>query len=252
MTEYVLPGLFATLGSILGSFANVCIWRLPRGESILWPPSHCVHCKGPLRPWHLVPVLSWVFLRGKCALCGERISIRYPLVELTAACLFGIIGWRWGISLAALKYCILTLALLIAVGTDFSHQEIPDQVSLGAAAILGLISLVTLDWQDLLGGIILFGLLFLVALASKGGMGGGDIKLALAIGFALGWKNGLAALFLAVVTGGIFAAALLIKGKRGQALPFGPFLALGAWGAMFYGAALINLYLDVSFSLGRW
>jgi prepilin signal peptidase PulO-like enzyme (type II secretory pathway) len=146
--------LLFVLGAILGSFANVCIWRLPRGESIAWPPSHCVHCQGQLKPWHLVPILSWVFLGGKCAMCGGRISFRYPVVEMASALLFGAIGWQWGISLLTLRYCILTLALVISVGTDLSHQEIPDQVSLGASAILGLIALVTLSWGNLIGGAV--------------------------------------------------------------------------------------------------
>jgi prepilin signal peptidase PulO-like enzyme (type II secretory pathway) len=152
----------------------------------------------------------------------------------------------------SLKYCILTLALIISVGTDISHQEIPDEVSLGASAILGLITLVTLDWQGLLGGAVLFSLLFLVALASRGGMGGGDIKLALGIGLALGWKLGLVALAIAILAGGVLAVILLVAGKRGKALPFGPFLALGAWGAIFFGEYLINLYITVSLSLWRW
>ncbi|MGI6364881.1 MAG: prepilin peptidase [Bacillota bacterium] len=244
--------LLFVLGAILGSFANVCIWRFPRGESIAWPPSHCVHCQGQLKPWHLVPILSWVFLGGKCAMCGGRISFRYPVVELASALLFGAIGWQWGISLLTLRYCILTLALVIAVGTDLSHQEIPDQVSLGASAILGLIALVTLSWGNLLGGALLFCLLFLIAVASRGGMGGGDIKLALGIGLSLGWKLGLVALAVAFMVGGILAIALLIRGKRGKALPFGPFLALGAWIAMFFGDILIDLYITFSLSLWSW
>lgn len=244
--------LLFVLGAILGSFANVCIWRLPRGESIAWPPSHCVHCQGQLKPWHLVPILSWVFLGGKCAMCGGRISFRYPVVELASALLFGAIGWQWGISLLTLRYCILTLALVISVGTDLSHQEIPDQVSLGASAILGLIALVTLSWGNLIGGVLLFGLLCLIAVASRGGMGGGDIKLALGIGLALSWKLGLVTLAVAFMVGGILAIALLIQGKRGKALPFGPFLALGAWIAMFFGDILIDLYITFSLSLWSW
>ncbi len=244
--------IYFFLGSILGSFANVCIWRLPRGESVVWPPSHCIHCEQPLKPQHLVPIFSWIFLRGKCSNCRGSISVRYPLVELATALLFGTIGWHFGLSILSLKYCILTLALIISVGTDISHQEIPDEVSLGASAILGLITLVTLDWQGLLGGAVLFSLLFLVALASRGGMGGGDIKLALGIGLALGWKLGLVALAIAILAGGVLAVILLVAGKRGKALPFGPFLALGAWGAIFFGEYLINLYITVSLSLWRW
>ena len=247
-----LMGLcFFLFGAILGSFANVCIWRLPRGESIAWPSSHCVHCKAPLQPLELVPILSWIALGGKCKKCGAGISPRYLIVELATALLLGAIGWRWGLSIPALQYSLLTLALIIAVGTDLSHQEIPDQVSLGASAVLGVISLVTLDWPRMLGGAILFGILLFIALASKGGMGGGDIKLALGIGLALGWRIGLVALALAILLGGALAIVLLLRGRRGQ-LPFGPFLALGAWGAMFFGETIIQTYIRISLSLWNW
>jgi leader peptidase (prepilin peptidase)/N-methyltransferase len=244
--------LLSVLGAILGSFANVCIWRLPRGESIAWPPSHCVHCNKPLKPWHLVPIFSWLFLKGKCAMCGGKVSFRYFVVELSTAVIFGAVGWQWGISLLTLRYCILTLALIIAVGTDLSHQEIPDQVSLGTSALLGIIALVTLSWGNLIGGVLLFCLLLLIAMASRGGMGGGDIKLALGIGLALGWKLGLVTLAVAFLAGGLLAVVLMIRGKRGKAIPFGPFLALGAWVAMFFGDALLDLYVAFSLSLWSW
>jgi len=240
------------LGAILGSFANVCIWRLPRGESLAWPPSHCVHCQGQLKPWHLVPIFSWLFLRGKCALCGDRISPRYPVVELSTALLLGAIGWQFGLSIMTVQYCILTLALVIVVGTDLSHKEIPNEVSLGASAALGLIALVTLNWGGLLGGAILFILLLLIAVISRGGMGGGDIKLALGIGLALGWKLGLVAMTVAFLIGGILAIILLIRGTRRKALPFGPFLAVGAWVAIFLGEILVQIYISFSLSLGNW
>lgn len=247
-----IPALFAFLGSILGSFANVCIWRLPRGESVVWRPSHCPQCDGKLKPWHLVPVFSWLFLRGKCAMCSGPISIRYPLVELSTAVLFAIIGYCWGISVQTAVYCILTLALIIAVGTDFSHREIPDQVSLGASAVLAVIALVTLNRPALLGGLILFVILLLIAAASRGGMGGGDIKLSMAIGLALGWKLGLVALAAGFLTGGVLAIVLINRGERGKMLPFGPFLALGAWIAMFWGEWIIGLYWNFSLLLWRW
>lgn len=250
--EPVLIGVFAILGAILGSFANVCIWRLPRGESIVWPPSHCVHCQERLRPWQLVPVLSWLWLRGRCAFCGKAISFQYPLVEFTSALLFGVIYWQWGPTVLALKYFILSLALLIAVGTDFSHREIPDQVSLGAAALLAIVDLIVLDWSAFIGGAILFSFLLLIAVVSRGGMGGGDIKLALAIGLALGWQLALVALVLAILLGGLPATIMLAFGKKGQALPFGPFLALGAWVAMFFGSYIIELYIALSLSLWKW
>lgn len=252
MMNGIIVLTLAVLGAVLGSFANVCIWRLPREESILWPPSHCPLCGAKIKARHLVPVVSWLWLRGRCAACGGRISLRYPLVELALALLFCLIGWQWGISLQTLVYCILSLALLIAVGTDISRREIPDQISLGAAALLALIALFSRNWGGLLGGVILFAALLLIAVASRGGMGGGDIKLSLAIGLALGWKLGIVALIVAFFSGSLLAVVLLLRGQRGRAVPFGPFLALGAWVAMFGGQWLIDAYWSISFLLWGW
>lgn len=252
MTGLIIVAL-AVLGAVFGSFANVCIWRLPREESVVWPSSHCPACGNAIRARHLVPVLSWLVLRGKCADCNGPISIRYPLVELAMAVLFAVIGWRWQLSIQTLTYCILTLALVIAAATDFSHREIPDQVSLGASAVLAAIALLTPHrWEALLGGAILFGFLLLIAVASRGGMGGGDIKLSLAIGLALGWRLGIVALIAAFFAGGLLAVGLLLKGARGKTVPFGPFLALGAWVAMFFGQWLIDVYWSLSFLLWGW
>jgi len=152
----------------------------------------------------------------------------------------------------ALKYCILTLALIISVGTDLSHQEIPDLVSLGSSGLLAVINLACLNWNGIIGGALLFGLLFLIAVASRGGMGGGDIKLGLAIGLALGWKLGLAGLVLAFIIGGVLAIFKLLRGYKKQALPFAPFLAAGATVVMLYGEELIDMYISFSLFLWRW
>lgn len=244
MIDIVIVVSFFILGSILGSFANVCIWRLPRGESIAWPPSHCPQCQARLKAWHLIPIFSWAFLGGKCVACAGKISLRYPLVELGTASLFALIGYTWGLSVLTLQYCILSLTLVICVGTDFSHREIPDVVSLGSATALAVIALFSAQWGNFLGGAMLFAILLLVAIASKGGMGGGDIKLVLAIGLGLGWQQGLLALALAILIGGVLAIFLLARGNRGKALPFAPFLAIGAWLAMFFGNSLIDAYIS--------
>lgn len=245
---------FAVFGALMGSFANVCIWRLPRNESISWPPSHCVHCQQQLKPWHLVPVFSWVFLGGKCAMCRGEISWRYPVVELTTILLFALVGWYWHFSFQAIRYVILIFALVVAVGTDFSYREIPDQISLGSSALLFILALVQLNWSALAGGALLFGLLFLIAVASRGGMGGGDIKIALAIGLALGWRLGLVALFLAFLTGGLLAVIMMAFQKaRGKAqIPFGPFLAFASVAAIFGGEFIIQAYVNLSLILWRW
>lgn len=185
-------------------------------------------------------------------MCGGKISLRYPLVEAAAALIFAAIGYKWGLSITSLQYAILSLALIISVATDFSHREIPDEVSLGAAASLALIALIFTQWGNLLGGTLLFGILFLIAVASRGGMGGGDIKLALTIGLSLGWRLGLLALALAVFIGGILAIFMLLWKQRKKEVPFAPFLAIGAWLAMFFGDVLISGYITVVFMLSPW
>ncbi len=244
--------LFFLLGAVLGSFANVCIWRLPRGESVVSPPSRCPSCGIRLRPWHLVPVFSWLLLRGRCASCGNSISWRYPLVELVMGLILAAIVWQWQLSVQSLLYGLLSFALVVAVGTDMSHREVPDEISWGTSAVLAVVVLATQRWDGLLGGIMLFGLLLLIAVASRGGMGGGDIKLSLAIGLALGWQLGLVALVIAFFAGGLLATVLMLRGARGKALPFVPFLAAGSWVAMFWGRWFIELYLNFSFSLWGW
>lgn len=246
--------VFGICGLLLGSFANVCIWRLPREESISWPPSHCIHCQQALKPWHLVPVLSWLFLRGRCAMCAGKIAWRYPVVELSTAILFALVGWHWQGSLQSVSYLILVFVLVVAVGTDLSHREIPDQISLGGSAVLLLLALIAQNWPALIGGLLLFGILYLIALASRGGMGGGDIKLSLAIGLALGWRLGLVAIFLAFLIGGVMAISLLLfkPVTRKVQVPFGPFLAFGALCAMFFGEGIIQAYVNLSLMLWRW
>lgn len=187
-------------------------------------------------------------------MCGGSIAWRYPVVELITALLFALTGWFWQVSFQAIRYLILIFALVVAVGTDFSHREIPDEISLGASAILFILALISRSWSALIGGALLFCLLFLIALASRGGMGGGDIKLSLAIGLALGWRLGLVAVFLAFLVGGIMAVVLMLfRRAAGKAqVPFGPFLALGALAAMFLGERLIQGYLEFSLILWRW
>lgn len=246
--------VFGVFGLLFGSFANVCIWRLPRGESISWPPSHCVHCNKPLKPWHLIPVLSWVFLHGKCAMCQGKIAWRYPVIELATAVTFALLGWIWGCSLQSVGYFILTFALVVAVGTDLSHREIPDQISIGASLFLFILALVGREWGALIGGGLLFGLMLLISLASRGGMGGGDIKLSLAIGLALGWRLGLVTLFIAFLLGGLLAVILMAFRwtQRKAQVPFAPFLALGTLLSMFLGNWLIQAYIDFSLMLWGW
>ena len=235
------------MGLLIGSFLNVCIWRLPREESIIWPASHCPACSTVLGVRDLVPVLSWIFLRGKCRYCGERISPRYPAVELLTGALFLICFQHYGPTLE-LAAALLLSALLVAITfIDIDHQIILD----GMLIVLGAGGLVLQLWTGAVGFFSMLagalaggGLLLLLAIVSRGGMGGGDVKLAFALGFWLGWQGVLLGLFIGFVLGGAGSVLLILLRLRGRKdyIPFGPFIAAGAWIALLYGRQILDWY----------
>ncbi len=237
------------LGAIFGSFANVLIYRLPRGESILWPGSRCPACGHFLRWWENVPLLSFFLLRGRCAACSAPISWRYPAVELLVALIFTYAGARHGPSWDAVRTAALGVLLVPVVFIDLEHRLIPDRITLPGMLIglglsfarEGLPGLVA----AVLAGLGAGGALLLVALASRGGMGGGDIKLAAMLGCFSGWPKVAVGLFLGVVLGGLVALGLLLTGRKGRKdfIPFGPALALGGFVGMEWGGELLQAYL---------
>ncbi len=246
-----INGIFAfLLGACIGSFLNVCIYRLPRNESVVYQPSHCPGCDSRLRIPDLMPILSYILLRGRCRHCGIRISAQYPLVELATGLLFLTAYITWGISWHTASMWVF-LALLAAVSVvDMQHRIIPDQMLL-TGTILGLPLVLLTSVSHLINGVIGFfaaGLLLLaIAFVSRGGMGGGDIKLSAVMGLFLGWQGVLIALFLSFLIGGLAGIFLLITGTRGRkdAIPFGPCLALGGLIAAFYGQQIITGYLKL-------
>ncbi len=238
--------LWVLLGLSLGSFVNVCLHRLPEGRSLLRPGSHCPRCQAPIQWRDNVPLLSHLWLRGRCRSCGRPISLLYPAVELLAAALLLALYWRHGARPFFLWAGAPLTTLLLAVSLiDAKHQIIPDVLSLG---LLGA-GLLLSPWNPLLGtaplprllwagaGVLAgFGLMLAVAflgraLWKKDALGGGDVKLMAALGAFLGWGGVLATLALGSFLGTLWAAALfsLKKLRRGSYLPFGPFLALAAW-----------------------
>jgi leader peptidase (prepilin peptidase)/N-methyltransferase len=165
-------GLALVLGLLVGSFLNVVVWRLPRGESVVFPASHCPACDAPIRPWDNVPVLSWLWLRGRCRDCGAPISARYPAVEAATGAVFLAVAWRWGVSLETVLFWVFAAGLVAAALIDFDHQIIPDEISLGGLA-LGLVAVPALAWREgagladairpsLVGALLGGGLLWLV------------------------------------------------------------------------------------------
>ncbi|MCE5287114.1 MAG: prepilin peptidase [Pelosinus sp.] len=235
-------------GIVMGSFLNVCIYRLPLNMSIVWPPSHCMQCKQRLS-WHdMIPILSYLWLKGKCRYCGASYAARYALVELLTGLLFVWCFITVGLSAELIKVFILTAFLIVITFIDYDHQLILDKVLVWFAIAGVIINLLLPDvglLDMLLGALSGGGLLLLIAVISRGGMGGGDIKFAAALGLWVGWQLTLLCLFLAFLIGGvsgILVIILHIKGRKDY-IPFGPFIAAGLFISILYGSDITSWYL---------
>jgi leader peptidase (prepilin peptidase) / N-methyltransferase len=240
-------------GLLVGSFLNVCICRIPVEQSIVSPGSHCPRCERPIRFYDNIPLMSYLILGGKCRYCRASISLQYPLIEGVTALSSLLLFLRFGPSLDYLFYFAFVAALITITVIDLYHQIIPDVISLPGLAVGLLASLILPEitflnsvFGTLLGG----GSLFLVAtvyqwLFKREGMGGGDVKLLAMIGAFLGWKAVILTIFLSSLIGSVTGIALiLVKGKDFKyAIPFGPFLSVGAVISLFYGESLMRWYL---------
>jgi leader peptidase (prepilin peptidase) / N-methyltransferase len=246
------------LGLLVGSFLNVVVWRVPRGESVVSPPSACPGCGHAIRARDNVPVLSWLLLRGRCRDCGATISARYPLVELATALLFALTAWRLGATWELPAYLYLAAIAVALTLIDIDVRRLPNAIvlpSYGVAAALLLIPAIAEGgWHSylraLIGAAILFVGYFVLAFAYPAGMGFGDVKLAGVLGLYLGWLGwGELAVgaFLGFLLGGVWGAALLIARRAGRksAIPFGPFMLAGALLAVFVGGAIARGYVDL-------
>ena len=237
------------LGAIIGSFLNVVIHRLPRGESLASPGSHCPGCGAAVRPYDNVPVVSWLVLSGRCRDCGEPISPRYPLVELLAALVFAAIAVVRGLDDGLLLELPLAAVLITVAGIDLDHRIIPNKVLL-PAAIYGVAVAAAIRTDDLpellVAGAGAFLLLLLAALAYPAGMGMGDVKLAGVLGLYLG-RAVAPALLAAFLAGALVGLAMIARegaAVRKKGVPFGPFLALGGIVGLLCGPELVDLYSD--------
>ncbi|HEY2142504.1 MAG TPA: prepilin peptidase [Solirubrobacteraceae bacterium] len=238
------------LGAIVGSFLNVVAYRLPRHESLITPASHCPKCDTPVKPYDNVPILSWLLLRGRCRGCSEAISPRYPFVEaLTAAlCVGAVLAHD---SAAGVVLSVVLILLLVPVAMiDLEYRIIPNRIT-ALGAILALVIGLALDPagepERLIAGAAAGGFLLLAALAYPGGMGMGDVKLAGMMGLFLGRE--VAPAILIALVAGVLVGAVVIARKgahegRKTAVPFGPFLAVGALAAVFAGQDLLDLYVN--------
>lgn len=237
--------MFAT-GAAVGSFLNVVICRLPEGKSLIYPPSHCPACGGRLSWRDLVPVMSYFLLRGRCRRCGAAISAQYPLVELACGALFLAAVCVHGLSWEALRALLAVGISVPATVIDLRHRIIPDRLNLAGL----LLALPLAAWppgrmNDCLWGFLAGGgTLLAIALLSRGGIGGGDVKLAAVLGLILGLRLTAAALFLSFVAGSVAGLALVAARKAGMkdAIPFGPFLGAGAVAASLFGERLWSWY----------
>ena len=242
-----MSGLFFLLGLAIGSFLNLCIDRLPKRESILRPPSHCDVCQHRLRPLDLIPLLSYLYLRGRCRYCGVSIHYRVPLVEAMTALIFVLLWNRYGFSielpLAMLFACLFIIILVI----DIEHHLILNRVVYPSIVLAFLVLILTPNGgiiSAVIGGVTGAGILLLLVLLSPGGMGMGDVKLAALIGLLVGFPQVFIALLICFVSGGAVAGGLLLTRLKGRKdpIPLAPFLTAGLIITVFYGEGILKLY----------
>lgn len=248
------PFITAFIGLFIGSFLNVCIYRIPRDESIVFPASRCPKCGRAIRPWENIPVLSYLFLMGRCRGCREKISLRYPVVELLSALLAVAMLYRFGLTPSFLIYYLWACALLVITFIDIDFQIIPDSLSIGGIVVgLVLVWWLPISYKDALIGLcvgagllisIIYGYYFLTG---KQGMGGGDVKLLGMIGVVTGWQGVLFTIFMGSLIGTLVGVPWAYAQKKNMqaAIPFGPFLALGALIYVLWGDLVINWYFGI-------
>jgi leader peptidase (prepilin peptidase)/N-methyltransferase len=245
----------AAFGAVIGSFLNVCIYRLPRGRSVVWPASACPSCRRSLSWFENVPVLSYLVLRGRCRTCRAPIAIRYPFVEVLTTLMFAAAWWYYGPGLAFFSRVVFGAALIVLFAIDLEHHILPNVITIPGIILGFAFSVLTGDpgWQSSLIGIVVGGgSLFLLAegyyrVRKQEGLGMGDVKMLAMIGAFIGWRLTLVSLMLASFAGSIVGVALIVSKRGGMkyALPFGTFLALGAAASATFGPALLDWYLGL-------
>lgn len=238
--------IITALGACVGSFLNVCILRIPKGESIVTGPSHCMACGKRLRWWELVPVVSWIGLRGRCARCKAKISAQYPAVEAANAALWILTYTAHGETLYTALGCLLASTLIVVAVVDARTMEIPPALNI-TLLILGIARTAADPGRRLehaIGIAAVSGILLAIYLATSGrGIGGGDIKLMAACGLFLGWKQIIAAFIIGCLTGAAIHLTRMSLKKAARLLAFGPYLSAGITISMLWGDQIIKWYL---------
>jgi len=255
--EILLIIISAILGLAVGSFLNVCIDRLPQNKSIAFPPSHCEACQHKLAAKDLIPVFSYLRLRGCCRYCQVSVPRRLFWVELATGVVFALLAWHYGLSPALGIMAFYACLFIVIFVIDLEHGLILNKVVYPSLVVALLLALLPRPWltqwivtgiaNAAIGGAIGFALFLLIAIVSRGGMGWGDVKLAALIGLAAGFPLVFLAIIMAAILGGIVAVAMVIakKKQRRQTIPFGPFLAVAAMITLLWGSNIMNWYLGL-------
>ncbi|OEF98765.1 hypothetical protein BHF68_01215 [Desulfuribacillus alkaliarsenatis] len=243
-------GYIFIIGAVIGSFLNVVIYRLPNEQSVIKPRSYCPFCETTLTWKQLIPVLSYIWQRGKCASCQAQISIRYPLIEVFTGIIFIIIFMITGFSWLTIIYWVLAACFIAIFIIDIEHMIIPDEINLFIFIIgigTSLLGLTIPIIQALIGSLLGGGILWFLAVASRGGMGGGDIKFAFAIGLFTGWQQMMLLLFIASLIGCVYGLYQIVRYgyQKGKPIPFGPFLVIAAMLVLLWGNTFISYYFSL-------
>lgn len=255
-STWTLVLFVGVVGLLVGSFLNVVIYRVPAGESVVRPRSRCMTCGHQITPAENIPVVSWLFLRGRCSGCGSRISARYPLVELGTGIVFGVTAWWVGLSWTLPAFLYLAAIAVALSMIDLDVKRLPDAIVLPsygvALVLLGLAALLDGSWDQLLRGVLaglaLFAFYFVLVLVYPAGMGFGDVKLAGVLGLYLGWVSWGAVVigtFSAFLFGAVVGIGVMVAGKGGRKakIPFGPFMFLGTYFALALAGPIVDWYV---------
>ena len=235
------------VGTILGSFLGVCIDRMPRGESVVAPGSHCPKCGAQLGTVELIPIIGYLLIWGRCRHCGERVSIWHPVLEVGCGLLYAGVFGKYGFTLPAVNALILISLAVVAAGIDLGHRVIPDRLTMPWMVVGLLMGAFFGGFQGILsralGLLACGGLVLLIAVLSRGGMGGGDVKFMALVGSFLGFLGGLTAFVVACIIGAIVGVILIVLGikSRKDEIPFGPFISLGTIFVCLFGDRVIPL-----------
>lgn len=251
MNTIIILSIFF-FGSIIGSFLNVCIFRIPKEESIAFPPSHCGKCNSELKVKDLFPIFSYLFLKGKCRYCNEKVSIQYPIIEALTGLSFVLLYLTFGLTISLVTFMLFTALFIVIAIIDFKTQDVYDSTII-CGVVFGIIGIAieffsgrNVDLISIALGAFVPALILAIIVWTTGAMGWGDVEIIFVAGLFLGFKLNLLNLFLSVVIGGLVACFLLITKKKGgkDSIAFGPYIALSSYITLLCGEQILTWYLS--------